>query len=185
MTPRGTYARPWTPADDDRLRVLAIAGASSKAIGVQMNRTQIAIRSRAGRLKIILTKSTERTHKRAAGEGTTKPGPRPKGSKSTWYVSFEFSGRIPGQKRSQARVTETFQNERDAKAFARAKSAEGSNINAGTLNPHAPKRTITSIQILDWLNEPEGETTDGQSDNEAKGKDDARRAGGHAKVPKG
>jgi hypothetical protein len=34
--------------------------------------------------------------------------------------------------------------------------AEGLNVNAGTLNPHLPKRMISSIQILDWLKEPEG-----------------------------
>jgi hypothetical protein len=52
-------------------------------------------------------------------------------------------------------VTKTFRNEQDAKAFARAKLADKLNVNAGTLNPHAPKRTITSRQLLDWLNEPD------------------------------
>jgi len=47
-----------------------------------------------------------------------------------------------------------FQNEQDAKAFARAKLAEALNVTAGTLNPHQPKRIIASAQILDWLNEP-------------------------------
>jgi len=84
-----------------------------------------------------------------------KTGPRPKRSKGTWYVSFEFKEQVLG-KRSQARVTETFRNEQDAKAHARARLAEGLNVNAGTLNPHLPKRTITSKQILDWLKEPEG-----------------------------
>jgi hypothetical protein len=40
-------------------------------------------------------------------------------------------------------------------AFARATLADGSNVNAGTLNPHLPKRTVTSMQILDWLYEPD------------------------------
>jgi hypothetical protein len=83
-----------------------------------------------------------------------KTGPRPNRSKGTWYVSFEFKERVLG-KRSQARVTETFWNEQEAKAFARARLAEGLNVNAGTLNPHLPKRTITSRQILDWLKEPD------------------------------
>jgi hypothetical protein len=52
-------ARPWTQADD-KLRALAVAGASSRAIGVQMNRTEAAVRSRAARLKVILRKSTLR-----------------------------------------------------------------------------------------------------------------------------
>ena len=82
-----------------------------------------------------------------------KTGPRPKRSKDTWYVSFEFKER--GGKRSQARATETIRNEQDAKAFAKAKLADGTNINAGTLNPYQPKRIITSVQISDWLNEPD------------------------------
>jgi hypothetical protein len=80
-----------------------------------------------------------------------KPGPRPKRSKDSWYVSFEPKERVG--KRSQARATETFRNEHDAKAFARVKVADGSNVNAGTLNPHVPKRTITSRQVINWLEE--------------------------------
>jgi hypothetical protein len=75
-------------------------------------------------------------------------------AKGTWYVSFE-SKRASG-KRPQARLTETCPNEREAKVFARVKLAEGSSVNAGTLNPYRPKRTITSTQIPDWLKEPDG-----------------------------
>ena len=75
-------------------------------------------------------------------------------SKGTWYVSFEPKERLPGQ-RALIRKTETFRNEQDAKAFVKARLADGSNINAGTLNPHFPKRTITSRQLLDWLDEPD------------------------------
>ena len=50
-------ARPWTQTDDDKLRALAMAGASSRAIGVQMDRTDTAVRSRAARLNIIFRKS--------------------------------------------------------------------------------------------------------------------------------
>jgi hypothetical protein len=82
-----------------------------------------------------------------------KRGPRPKRSKGTWYVSCESRERVG--KRTQSRVTETFRSEQDAKAFARAKLVDGLNINAGTLNPHLPKRTISSKQLRDWLNEPE------------------------------
>jgi hypothetical protein len=89
---------------------------------------------------------------RHEGEGEMTP-PRLKPPKWKWYVSFEPKG--PVGKRSQARATETFRNEHDAKAFAKAKMADGSNVNAGTLNPHLPKRTITSMQMLDWLNEPD------------------------------
>jgi hypothetical protein len=83
-----------------------------------------------------------------------KRGPRPKRSKGTWYVLFQSYEHV-GKRSHILRTTETFRNEQDAKAFARAKLADGSNVNAGTLNPHLPKRTITSMQILDWLNEPD------------------------------
>jgi len=83
-----------------------------------------------------------------------KSGPSPKRSKGTWYVSYECRDRLL-RRRSQTRATETFRNEQEARVFARARLAEGLNVNAGTLNPHLPKRTITSKQILDWLDEPE------------------------------
>jgi hypothetical protein len=31
---------------------------------------------------------------------------------------------------------------------------ETPNVTAGTLNPHLPKRTIATRQILEWLDEP-------------------------------
>jgi hypothetical protein len=75
--------------------------------------------------------------------------PRSKKSKDTWYVSFEKQGA-----RANLRTTKPFPNEQEAKAFARTKLADGTKINAGTLNPYRPTRIITSAQILDWLNEP-------------------------------
>jgi hypothetical protein len=80
--------------------------------------------------------------------------PRPERSKDTWYVSFEPKARLSGQ-RGLMRTSETFRNEQDAKAFARARLADSRNINAGTINPHLPKRTISSKQLRDWLNEPD------------------------------
>lgn len=53
-------ARPWAEADDDKLRALSLTGATSRSIGVRMNRTEAAVRSRAGQLEIILRKSTLR-----------------------------------------------------------------------------------------------------------------------------
>ena len=69
----------------------------------------------------------------------------------SWYVAFEVRQR---EKREHARATETFPNEREAKKFARAKLAENVKV-TGTLNPHVPKRTIASAQMLDWLDEPD------------------------------
>jgi hypothetical protein len=84
-----------------------------------------------------------------------KRRPRPERSKDTWYVSFEPKARLPGQ-RGLMRTSETFRNEQEAKAFARTKLADSRNITAGTINPRLPKRTISSKQVLDWLNELEG-----------------------------
>jgi hypothetical protein len=65
----------------------------------------------------------------------------------TWYVSFER----PRGKRTSARATEPFPNEREAKEFATTKLVETLNVTAGTLNPHLPKRTIAATQIVHWL----------------------------------
>ena len=89
-------------------------------------------------------------------------GPLPKPTKLTWYVSFE-------RMRTKIRTAEPFQNEHDAKAFAKTKLAAGLNVSAGTLNPHLPKRTISSKQVLDWLDEPEGEMRNDQPDRKAEG----------------
>jgi hypothetical protein len=67
---------------------------------------------------------------------------------------FRLSKERPVAQRPQPRVTKAFRSERDAKAFARTKLAEGLNVIAGTLNPHLPKRTIASTQLRGWLNEP-------------------------------
>jgi hypothetical protein len=52
-----------------------------------------------------------------------------------------------------SRKSKQFANEQDAKAFAKDRLTEGSEITAGTLNPHSPKRFIGAAQILDWLND--------------------------------
>jgi len=71
-------------------------------------------------------------------------------SQGTWFVSFELPRH---EKRSHMRATETFPNEREAKKFARAKLAEVQNVNAGTINPHLPKRTVASARMPEWLEE--------------------------------
>ena len=68
-----------------------------------------------------------------------------------WFVSYDLPRR--DKKRSHTRATETFPNEQEAKKFARAKLAETLYVNAGTINPHLPKRTVASTQLLDWLQE--------------------------------
>jgi hypothetical protein len=49
-------SRPWTQADDDKLRRLAVTGLSSTAIGFRMDRTEAVVRSRAKQLQVILRK---------------------------------------------------------------------------------------------------------------------------------
>jgi hypothetical protein len=49
-------SRPWTRADDDKLRRLAPTGLSVRAIGIRMSRTETAVRARARRLHVILRK---------------------------------------------------------------------------------------------------------------------------------
>jgi hypothetical protein len=73
-------------------------------------------------------------------------------SQGTWFVSFELP-QHEQRSHSHTRATETFPNEQEAKKFARAKLAETLYVNAGTINPHLPKRTVASTQLLDWLEE--------------------------------
>ena len=54
------------------------------------------------------------------------------------------------------RATETFRSELKAKEFAKQKLADSQNVTAGTLNPHLPKRVISSAQMSQWLEEPIG-----------------------------
>jgi hypothetical protein len=59
MTESGRFAaRPWTPADDEILRSLALRGVDARVIGSQLDRTTVAVRSRARRLNILLKKTT-------------------------------------------------------------------------------------------------------------------------------
>jgi hypothetical protein len=61
MRETGRFAtRPWTPADDEILRSLALKGVDVRVIGRQLNRTAIAVRSRAKRLNILLRKPTQK-----------------------------------------------------------------------------------------------------------------------------
>jgi hypothetical protein len=48
-------------------------------------------------------------------------------------------------------MTETLRNEQDAKEFAKTRLTDSANVTAGTLNPLIPKQTISSKQVLDWL----------------------------------
>jgi hypothetical protein len=76
--------------------------------------------------------------------------------KDTWYVSFDVPKDAERSGRHSCRATQTFQNESEAKEFARMKSAEGLNVNAGTINPHLPKRAIAPTRIHQWVEQARG-----------------------------
>ena len=62
----------WTSSEDDELRMAALSGATMSEISKRMNRTSSAIRHRALRLKIVITKSPIRG--RQPGAGSWKSG---------------------------------------------------------------------------------------------------------------
>jgi len=69
-----------------------------------------------------------------------------------WYVSYRsnIAPRESGERRC-VRATRKFKAEADAKQFAREIIENGWSAIAGTLNPHTPKKTVASTQILDWI----------------------------------
>jgi hypothetical protein len=79
--------------------------------------------------------------------------------KNGWYVTFEVPKTMKQRGRRVPRATKTFQNESEAKEFARTKYAAGLKINAGTINPHLPKRAIAWTEIHSWFEEPREQET--------------------------
>ena len=70
-----------------------------------------------------------------------------------WYVSYRTNitpKRDDGERRS-VRATRKFKAEAEAKQFAQEMIKVGWSAIAGTLNPHTPKKTVASTQILDWI----------------------------------
>jgi hypothetical protein len=66
-------------------------------------------------------------------------------STKKWYVFFVREGR------KEKRTTATFETEDQAKAFACKVLATGLAPRAGTLNPHLPKRTVSSRDVRTWV----------------------------------
>jgi hypothetical protein len=70
-----------------------------------------------------------------------------------WYVSYRSNiapRREPGARRC-VRATRKFKAEADARQFAQEMIEKGWSAIAGTLNPHTPKKTVSSSRILDWI----------------------------------
>lgn len=72
------------------------------------------------------------------------------GNRKTWFVSYRAEGRLPRD--GHARTSKTFASEADAKAFVRKLPRE-SDITAGTINPHFPKKFYGSARIAGWLSD--------------------------------
>jgi hypothetical protein len=70
----------------------------------------------------------------------------------TWYVTFGLDKTIKSDDRATGtlRSTRTFKTETDAKLFALQVLAKGASVNAGTLNPHQPRRSIPTSEIESW-----------------------------------
>jgi len=69
-----------------------------------------------------------------------------------WYVSYR-SNITPKRENGDhiVRATRKFKDEAEARRFAQEVIEKGWSAIAGTLNPHTPKRTVSSTQILDWI----------------------------------
>jgi hypothetical protein len=70
-----------------------------------------------------------------------------------WYVSYRtnITPRRGDGERRFVRATRKFKAEAEAKRFAEEMIKQGWSTIAGTLNPHTPKKTVASTQILDWI----------------------------------
>jgi hypothetical protein len=70
-----------------------------------------------------------------------------------WYVSYRtnITPKRDDGERGSVRATRKFKAETEAKQFAQEMIKEGWSAIAGTLNPHTPKKTVASTQILDWI----------------------------------
>jgi hypothetical protein len=70
-----------------------------------------------------------------------------------WYVSYRsnITPRREDGERRFVRATRKFRTEAEAKQFAQEMVEQGWSVIAGTLNPHTPKKTVASTQILAWI----------------------------------
>jgi hypothetical protein len=69
-----------------------------------------------------------------------------------WYVSYTV--RSNDRSRRYARKTRTFTSEELAKMFAREVVADDLRPTAGTINPHSPKKVISTNDMAAWLETP-------------------------------
>ena len=72
----------------------------------------------------------------------------------TWYVATQVPN--PEKNGHYSRRSHSFTSEAAAKQYAAARIAEGTEVNAGTLNPVLPKRIVGPSEIRKWLSEKPG-----------------------------
>jgi len=73
-----------------------------------------------------------------------------------WYVSLQAPSewRPNSSRAAFSRKTKSFLTEGEAKQFAKAMQSDGFKVSAGTLNPHQPRRRITTAsEINQWIEE--------------------------------
>jgi len=90
-----------------------------------------------------------RRRRQDAGEGKALAEP------DIWYVSYR-SNILPkhdGDERKPVRAARRFKSEAEAREFALEIIGSGWSAIAGTINPHKPKKTISSRAILAWIKE--------------------------------
>jgi hypothetical protein len=61
--------RPWSDTEDAELRSLAASGQSARSIAIQLNRSFLAVQSRASRLKIALNRRSSRADHKSFATG--------------------------------------------------------------------------------------------------------------------
>jgi len=66
-----------------------------------------------------------------------------------WYVSYTIKS--DHGSRRHARKTETFDTEEHAKLFVREIAVDRLRLTAGTINPHLPKRVVSTAEISTWI----------------------------------
>jgi hypothetical protein len=81
-------------------------------------------------------------------------------NRKTWFVSYRLQPRPV--RAGHARTSKTFESESEAKAFARELPSAVSDVTAGTINPHVPKKFYGSADIFKWLaDDPSGVDPEG------------------------
>jgi hypothetical protein len=64
-------SRPWSPADDDLLRALAMRGLSEGEIAEQMDRSKSSVRSRAAKIQVAIARDRNGMQKPQRSVGLT------------------------------------------------------------------------------------------------------------------